>query len=202
MSAADSTMPVEWREVPGYPGYRASFLGDIQTQWVRGKLGGSGGGQKPSTRQSIWFPAKTANNRGRRALHIPALASPTGKRRYIEVHTLVCLAFHGLPKPRQEVRHFPDPNPANNRADNLSWGSRLENQADRVVQGADQRGEKHVIAKLTETGVREIFKLHKLGWKNTELAAKFGVSSGNISNILCGRAWSWLTVPLLSSLEE
>ena len=49
------------------------------------------------------------------------------------VHQLVCEAFHG-PRPLgMQVRHYPDFDPANVRADNLSWGTREDDAHDRQV---------------------------------------------------------------------
>jgi len=50
----------------------------------------------------------------------------------VGVHVLVCEAFHGPRPPGALVRHYPDPDPANNRPDNLAWGTDAENAADRT----------------------------------------------------------------------
>lgn len=60
------------------------------------------------------------------------------RRRQAAIHVLVAEAFHGAPEPDQEVRHYPDPDPTNNRADNLIWGTRSENILDRVEHGTHQ----------------------------------------------------------------
>ena len=58
-----------------------------------------------------------------------------GKRRNRPVHSLVCEAFHGSkPSENHEVRHL-DGDRLNNHPDNLCWGTRKENAADRSSHG-------------------------------------------------------------------
>jgi hypothetical protein len=52
-----------------------------------------------------------------------------GKVKAVSLHRQVCIAFHGDPAPGQVARHLDDVS-ANNRADNLAWGTRAENAAD------------------------------------------------------------------------
>jgi hypothetical protein len=69
----------------------------------------------------------------------------------------------------------------------LETGTNAENQADRLRDGTDQRGEKSHQAKLTEAQVREIrarkTELHTL------LGIEFGVSRQSIALILEGKNW-------------
>lgn len=57
-----------------------------------------------------------------------------GVRHSFWVHRLVCIAFHGDPPDyngeEAYVRHL-DNNPLNNHADNLRWGSKIENERDK-----------------------------------------------------------------------
>ena len=57
-------------------------------------------------------------------------------RRY--VHRLVLSAFAGEPKPGQIARHLND-NPADNRVENLAWGTPKENSQDSVRLGGNAR---------------------------------------------------------------
>jgi hypothetical protein len=50
-----------------------------------------------------------------------------------KVHDLVGRAFNDFSGPGTEWRHHPDKDPANNRADNLIWGSHFENSWDWIV---------------------------------------------------------------------
>jgi len=83
-----------------------------------------------------------------------------------------------------ECRHLDD-NPTNNRPDNLRWGTRLENMADRF-----HNGRKNHLAKLTAENVREIRATHASGAAARRLLAdKFGVSRRTISQIVHRRTW-------------
>ena len=51
----------------------------------------------------------------------------THKGRTYKVHRLVCEAFHGLPTEESPYCLHIDENAANNKAENLKWGSQKEN---------------------------------------------------------------------------
>lgn len=58
-----------------------------------------------------------------------------GRSKTALVHTLVAAAFIG-PRPKgSEVRHWPDPDPTNNRPSNLQYGTKSENMLDSVEHG-------------------------------------------------------------------
>lgn len=48
------------------------------------------------------------------------------RKKTYKVHRLVCEAFHGPPPDGADTLHL-DENPANNRPENLKWGTRKEN---------------------------------------------------------------------------
>jgi hypothetical protein len=56
------------------------------------------------------------------------------KPRCFTIHRLVARAFHGEPEPGQEVRHL-DGNQLNSSADNLCWGTKSENNLDKLRHG-------------------------------------------------------------------
>jgi hypothetical protein len=83
-----------------------------------------------------------------------------------------------------ECRHLDD-DPANNRPDNLCWGTREENIADRI-----RNGWRSPLAKLTDDDVREIRAICASGTMTSGLlAAKFGVSRRTINHIVKMRSW-------------
>ena len=115
----------EWREVPSIDGVRASSLGRVWLPEVKAKM--PNGRVRTYKTRPVWgVEEKTATGRSgcprRRIMRIGRLGIT------VKVHRLVCEAFHG-PKPFPEavVLHL-DEDPSNNRASNLRWGSRKENQ--------------------------------------------------------------------------
>lgn len=69
-----------------------------------------------------------------------------GKRTRVAVHKLVAERHLGpRPTPAHEVRHL-DGDKLHRHADNLAWGTRAENAADRERHGRTSRGERHSAA--------------------------------------------------------
>ena len=58
-----------------------------------------------------------------------------GNQVWRTVHSIVAEAFHGERPEGEEVRHYPDPDKLNNRADNLVYGTPGRNGLDTVEQG-------------------------------------------------------------------
>jgi hypothetical protein len=125
-----------------------------------------------------------------------------GKRR--SVHRLVCLAFHGqCPGAGFEVAHF-NGVPADNRAVNLRWATKSENQYDAIRHGtkkamfttAGSVGEGNLNARLTWESVREIRRRWADGGVTQQaLAVEYGMGKSQINNIVHGRQWrtEWST---------
>ena len=70
--------------------------------------------------------------------------------------------------------------------DHLSGETRAINQSHRIIDGTDNRGEKHINSKLTAEQVLEIRASDK---KQCELAKDFNISYITISNIIARRIW-------------
>jgi len=115
-----------------------------------------------------------------------------GKRRTFRVSHLIADAF--LPPKSsadQVLRHLND-NPADNRIENLAWGTYSDNNADAIRNGKfhSQKGVLHGGAKLTDDKVREIRRLYATGnFTQQELALKFGVAQSVISDIVKRKKW-------------
>jgi hypothetical protein len=112
-----------------------------------------------------------------------------GKKHRRYIHRLVLEAFVGPCPEGMEARHFPDRDPANNQLGNLSWASPKTNQADRVVHGTSNRGERHGMVKLTESKVREIRSRVLAGERQSNLVRELGVSPMTINDIVKFRTW-------------
>lgn len=114
--------PEEWRPIPGYEGfYQVSNLGRVRSlsrvtcygRKMRGRILRQA--VHPSGHLSVNLCADRSHRKGK-------------------VHQLVLFAFVGPPPPNCEALHG-DGNPANNRIDNLTWGTRSENLLDAVRHG-------------------------------------------------------------------
>ena len=155
----------ELRPIPGYPGYFASSTGYI---WSYGKHGKG------------WFLMSGSRDKD----GYLKVTLCIGKRELTRrVHILVCLAFHGLPKPGQIVRHFPDKTRDNNVPGNVHWGSHKENSDDMIVHGTIVRGETHSSTTLTDNDIPVIRQRRKAGEMLETIARDYGVCIQTISNI-------------------
>lgn len=118
-----------------------------------------------------------------------------GKRKTIKIHRLVLEAFVGPCPEGYEARHFPDPNPYNNRLENLQWATHKDNEHDKIIHGTKWRakGELHGNSKLTKENVLEIRKLKKSKkLSNAKIGKRFGVSRAAIGLILTRKRWTHL----------
>lgn len=78
----------------------------------------------------------------------------------VAVHKLILLAFVGpRPSTRHECRHLNGIR-TDNRKDNLEWGTKKENAADKHAHGTTIRGTRFWSAVLSEVDVREMRRLH------------------------------------------
>jgi hypothetical protein len=119
-TAAPAVNTENWKPVAGYEGiYAVSDHGRIKR--VRAFKNGSVGR----------FLRPGACDR---CGHLLVCCCSRGRKRTTQVHRLVLAAFVGPCPDGMECRHL-DGNPANNRIENLCWGTRAENNADRVRHG-------------------------------------------------------------------
>jgi hypothetical protein len=190
---------IVWKDVPGFPGYRASSEGNVETQWRKGFRHPLAFNNGKPFRTDEWLPVVTnVHQDGYLQFNVPKEANPVRNKRWVyKVHYFVCLAFHGVPSEGQEVRHFPDGNPQNNRPENLRWGTHAENMGDTIVQGTSARGSRSGNAKLTESDIPTMFELRRQGWTNTQIAEKFGVTQPVVCTILKGKSWTHVTSQLI-----
>jgi NUMOD4 motif/HNH endonuclease len=173
-------MAEEWKPVPGYEGlYEASNLGN-----VRSFHAGRGSGK----RGDLLRPALTGGASPRLCV---VLYKNGVKKKTRLVHQLVLEAFTGPCPPGQEARHGPG-GALDNRLANLCWGTKAENEADRVRDGTTNRGERQWSARLTREQVTECRRRYAAGEGQGVLAAEFGVSGPTVSNAITGATWSWL----------
>ena len=108
------------------------------------------------------------------------------------VHHIVLEAFVG-PRPiGAECRHL-NGDPADNRLENLKWGTSKENSSDRLRHGTSNRGERNPMRKLTED---EVFQVRILcehsDLLQREIGEMYGLKQQAVSNIHKRKNWWWL----------
>jgi hypothetical protein len=115
-----------------------------------------------------------------------------GKRTTHTVSVLVANAFLPPKGPTDTVvRHLND-DPADNRIENLAWGTHSDNMLDAIRNGkwCAKKGVSHGMAKLMEDDVREIRSLYATGnFTKRELGLRFGVTDVTIGLIVRRQHW-------------
>jgi len=137
-----------------------------------------------ATPDACWTWSHTLNPTGYPSITLNRLTQ--------RVNRLVCKRVHGdPPTPAHQAAH----NCGNRKCINphhLEWKTRKENEADKLLHGTHQRGERSHAAKLNEAQVREIFALRKRGLTMRQLSEQFGVAHSTIQSILERRNWQHL----------
>jgi hypothetical protein len=107
-------MPIEsWAPVPSQPGLLASSLGRVMVDPYEAPL--------PNGGNRVYGGTPTAGQwDGDRFVY------PRRGHKTLKVHRLVCEAFNGPPQPGQICMHLNE-NSADNRPENLAWGTQQEN---------------------------------------------------------------------------
>ena len=169
---------VEYREVPGYPGYRVGSDGTVWSQHT------VGGGKTPNGEWLLKRPTR----------HNRSGYSYTGlyakkKTRTTAVHRLIATVFLGPRPVGMQCRHL-NGDQADNRVENLAWGTAQDNADDKAAHGTQVRGSKCGSAKLTESQIVEIKARRRAGQRLRIIAAAFGVHNATISRICTGDQWA------------
>ncbi len=188
-SASTPSAHEEWRDVPGYEGfYRVSNMGRVMTLSRRLIFrNGRQRGRVIPTKLLVLCPMKDG--------HLRVSLHKNGVRSWGYVHSLVLRTFVGPPPEGMECCHFPDPDPTNNRVENLRWGTYADNRRDAAIQGS-LAGERNGNAALTVEQVLHIRSLRdrllsEPGFK-TRLARELGVHCSTVSRALSGKTWNRL----------
>jgi hypothetical protein len=131
-------------------------------------------------------PSRT--KRGYLAVRLCCPGSVEEKRVSPYVHRLVLAAFRGTCPEGYEANHI-DADRANNDLSNLEYVTKSQNTRHMYVLGRRcLRGENGPNAHLTTAAARTIRRLRGVVL-GKDLAARFGVSPSQVSNIQLGRAW-------------
>lgn len=127
--------------------------------------------------------------------HLYVVLCQSGKTKNHYIHRLVLEAFDTVRPDGMEARHL-DGCPSNNRIDNLAWGTRTQNIADRRIHGVSNIGENNSMAVLRTKQVKEIINLlhlqitKQMRITQKEIANKFGIDFRTVSQIKLGTRWS------------
>ena len=161
--------PEVWRVAVGYDRYEVSSRGRVRNL----------------STGAVLKPHPTRCGHGYRRVHLTLEA---GAARYVRVHRLVCLTFHGPPPSalESEVAHLND-RPGDNRAANLAWVSRTVNEKHKATKP------RRKVRVLTEKKVRAIWADLQAGASALIVARKHRVSWPVVRDIRTGRSWAKLT---------
>ncbi len=109
--------------------------------------------------------------------------------RIVGAHVMA-LILSGQPKPSDDVEacHNCGNGPCINPR-HLRWDTHTENAEDARQHGTMIVGEMHVLAKLTDERVREARRLHAIGTRSADLAARYGVSQRTLLKAIRGDTW-------------
>lgn len=121
-------MTEEWRDVLDWEGiYEVSDYGRVRRS-----------GAAPGARVGRILKASVTDEWG----HLAVILHSNGMRKHRKVHTLVLEAFSGRRPAGLEGCHN-NGDAADNRAQNLRWGTRSENSMDMVKHGRNNAGKTH-----------------------------------------------------------
>ena len=171
---------MNWTPVVGFEDeYAVSEAGEVKSL-ARPAWNGNG---RRSLRERILKPGVCESGR------LLVVLYKNGKKYSRLVHKLVLEAFRGMCPPGMECCHN-DGNASNNALDNLRWGTHAENEADKVLHGTTNRGERNGLAKLQASDVHRIRLLAEVGVLKKRIAEMFGISGHQVGDIVHRVCWN------------
>ena len=168
----DST---KWKSIEGFECYDVSNDGRVRSWKKRGCKSG---------RASFSRELKLVTQKD---YHVVCLTDCRGFKKSKKVHRLVLTAFIGPCPDGMECCHG-DGNGVNNHVNNLRWGTKIENHADRIIHETTFRGDQSAVAKLTWAAVRIIRASNE---SQKILATRFNVSQTQISSVRLYKNWKY-----------
>lgn len=182
----------QYRDVPGFIGYRVGDDGSVWTLWV------NPGCKQVGYMGSEWRPLQISTRPNdnyrvvglRRCLNGSDL-SDGWKFVTRLVHVLVLESFVG-PRPVAYDACHNNGNPSDCRLINLRWDTRKGNMRDATKHGRTLRGSRNPNCKLSDLQVKLVRSMRQTGMTQQQVADSVGVSFQLISKIDRGLAWGWL----------
>lgn len=158
-----------WKEVPGYEGlYQVSCRGQIKALT-----------KKRRRKELIIKPWRASSG------YLTVRLSLNGIKETRFVHRLILETFIGLSPDGMQCRHL-DGSRTNNRLTNLTWGTVMENQNDRVAHGTSNRGEQHPNAKLCNL---DIWLIRNCKVSQQKIAVFLNIDQSCVSRIRNHKVW-------------
>lgn len=110
-----------------------------------------------------------------------------GKNRLVA--RVICSELHGPPpSDKHEAAHSCGRgNFGCANGGHLRWATRAENEADKLLHGTSNRGERHGMAKLSTV---EVLAIREMAVPSRQIAKAFGISQTMVSKIKRGEAWA------------
>lgn len=186
---SEAIVPVEYRNIEGFPGYCVGNDGSVWSCWKQIMLGWRYGSEWLMSDE--WRQLKPSpKKRG----HL-CIGLAVGKQ--FMVHRLVLAAFVGRCPKGMQGCHY-DGNPANNHISNLRWDTPKANAADTMRHGRHPHGAKQWNARLTDETIRAIRAEHaalkgsrcKLPHHALErMEEKYGITKNMLNQIVRRKAW-------------
>lgn len=171
-----------WKDISGFEGtYQVSDRGRVRslTRTITAANRWGGTSTRLKLGQNIALSPST-DGYGMVHLYLDGVRYPR------MIHRVVAEAFIG-PRPKGcEILHN-DGDKTNFRLSNLRYGTKLENEADKIKHGTRVRGETSGRSKLTVQAIIAIRK--RRGEAQQALADEFGCTFSNISAIQLGKSW-------------
>jgi len=163
----------QWLPVVGFPGYEVSDKGRVRSYLKMGNLGDQQIADQP---QRILRPAMKR--------YPKVILYRDGSKCSRRVHRLVAHAFLGPCPEGMEICHN-DGNKTHSWASNLRYGTPGEN-----VQDAIKHGHRHPVVKRLNLQIARCIRVdHELGFSNSTLAGKYGISQSMASRVVNNQRW-------------
>ena len=152
-----------WRYIPNFPNYVISSYGRLYS-YKNNKL------IKPTIDKKGYL--------------VVTLQNINKSRKQMFIHQLVLLSFKNKNNINDICRHYPDPNPKNNKLCNLHWGTYQENVMDEI-----EINEVHHSAKLSKEQVVNLKHDIINGLTYRQLMNKYNISEITLYRIKTNKTW-------------
>lgn len=162
-----------WKTIPSFPNYEASSFGRIRR----------------ATPYQSTYAGRVLKPRdgGNGYLTIGLAPSANAKVKRCYVHRLVAEAFHG-PCPHGHVVAHLNGMRADNRAENLCWATRKENEAHKELHGTKIQGERMWCASITDEDCRLMRAHVAFGATIAQTARTFQIGTSAAHRIVRGQS--------------